>query len=167
MIRLRSFSFRSSREPILAIFPKVFAGMTRITMKGLVRTVSSFLMIAVVSTQYCPNNIAVYNPNAKTSCNNGSMAIPSPYPASLRISDWTETSPTQHISSYPYPPPQSRAPSRPTNSYLSQRPTKRSSRTAFQPGCGPCSSSSTSKTTSAVESCRRRIYWAAASRYRT
>lgn len=46
--------------------------MDRITGKGFVSFFSLLLMATLVSTQTCPNNIAVYNPNIKTACVNGS-----------------------------------------------------------------------------------------------
>ncbi len=47
--------------------------MAQISIKGLVRLFSFLLMITLASTQ-CPNNLAVYDPNLRTECVDGSMS---------------------------------------------------------------------------------------------
>lgn len=50
--------------------------MARTTFKGLIQSLYLLSMIALGSTQapQCPNNLAVYNPNLRTVCVNGSKA---------------------------------------------------------------------------------------------
>lgn len=52
--------------------------MAQMTINGFMKHVLFFLMIALASAQspQCPNNLAVYNPNLRTACVNGSILGP-------------------------------------------------------------------------------------------
>lgn len=139
--------------------------MAQIPIKGLVHFFLFLLMIPLASAQ-CPNNLAVYNPNLRTACVNGSTL---PLPDSLPIAQTTSPTDTlpQPFSLYPLIQPQSKAPSSLIVSYPFPRPMKPCSRTGSQQGCIPCWSKLTWKPISACRRCRsRRRCCLAASRCR-
>ena len=138
--------------------------MARIATKGRIQALLFLLMAFLASAQspQCPNNLAVYNPNLRTMCVNGSA--PS---SQVSLLQSILIPSLQHSSLYLSTPPQSRAPSRPTTSCPFPRPIKRSFRTDFQQGSIPCLSKPTSRMTSVCQHCRsQHRYWVAVSRCR-
>ena len=129
--------------------------MARNTTTGLIQSLLFLFMtsLAFAQSPQCPNNLAVYNPNLRTACVNGSMlpiglSLPCLYTTAL-----TDTLP-QRSSLSLSTLPQFRAPSRPTILYLFPRPTSPSFPMASQQECILCLFKSISRTTSACRRCR-------------